>query len=50
MKEIILKMKIVFFISLLFISVNTVYAQALTKEKIQAALDEAYNKFKDVKE
>src|SRR6187455_1153953 len=25
-------------------------AQNLTKEKIQAALDEAYNKFKDVKE
>jgi glutaminase len=29
---------------------NSASAQALTKEKIQAALDEAYNKFKDVKD
>jgi glutaminase len=37
-------------IGCLFIQPVATYAQALTKEKIQAALDEAYAKFKDVKE
>src|SRR6187397_927286 len=45
-----LRMAISFAFLLLAVYQNSVSAQALTKEKIQAALDEAYVKFKDVKE
>ena len=44
------RLAILYAIILLVISQQALHAQALTKEKIQAALDEAYNKFKDVKE
>jgi len=42
-------------IALLFIcftafAVGTLHAQSLTREKIEAALNDAYNKFKDLKE
>jgi glutaminase len=50
MKKIYLKINLAVFVVILIISLNPVIAQTLTKEKIQAALDEAYNKFKDVKE
>jgi glutaminase len=41
---------ILYAIIFLVVCQQAAYTQALTKEKIQAALDEAYNKFKDVKE
>src|SRR6187431_1187461 len=43
--------KSILFLFILFVSAQS-FAQTgnLTKEKIQAALDEAYEKFKDVKE
>ena len=44
------KFSLFIFTFFLYVIMNPVNAQTLTKEKIQAALDEAYTKFKDVKE